>query len=262
MKRGSQFLPGLILGVVLTVIVAAVVAAPLALTHKSAGGLETAYANAIINVVSSRGAGNIGANPVPGNSQAIQDGRAAFTGSCAQCHGAAADGKGVFGQNTFPPATDLTTPAAKQLSDQQMFYIIKNGLGFTGMPGYADQYSDRDIWSFVSYIRDVQSKGTKAFNAVTVDKEQLSFADFQSAESPRRGAAVWMAQGCVTCHGVTGDAPEQINFDVNSPETAKAIREGVKGMPKYGTNLISDAELKDVLAYMATFPVRDEEEEE
>jgi len=249
-----------VLGFIVALVLVAVFAAPLALTHRNAGGLETAYANAVVSFVSARGAGNIGQNPVAGNSQAIQDGRSAFTGSCAQCHGAAADGKGVFGQNTFPQATDLTSQAARQLSDQQMFYIIKNGLGFTGMPGYANQYSDRDIWAFVAYLRDVQQKGTKAFDAAEVSADQLMFADFQSADSPRRGAAIYFAQGCVTCHGPTGQAPEQLNFDVNSPDTVKAIRQGVAGMPRYGTDAISDDGMKDLLAYMATFPVPEEEE--
>ncbi len=259
-KPRTRFLPGLIVGIVLALVAVGLLAAPLALTHRTAGGLELAYANAIVSFVSSRGAGGVGPNPVAGNSQAIQDGRSAFTGSCAQCHGAAGDGKGVFGQNTFPAATDLTSQATRQLSDQQLFYIVKNGLGFTGMPGYAAQYADRDIWAFVSYIRDLQQNGTKAFQAAEVSKDQLTFANFQSADSAHRGAAVYMAQGCVTCHGPQGEAPEQLNFDVNSPDTVKAIREGVHGMPRYGPDAISDAELKDVLAYMATFPVQDEEE--
>jgi mono/diheme cytochrome c family protein len=244
--------------VVLALVLVMVVLAPLALTHRAAGGLETAYGNAAVSIVTRVRASSIGPNPVAGSSEAIQAGREAFTGSCAQCHGAAGDGKGVFGQTTFPPATDFTSQSAKDLSDGQLFYIVKNGLGFTAMPGYASQYSDADIWAFVSFIRELQKSQLKAFAEVPATKDQLAFANMLSAEAAQRGAAVYFAQGCAVCHGADGQAPEQLNFDVNSPDTPKTIREGTKGMPRYSAAQITDAQLKDVLAYMATFPVEDE----
>jgi len=238
--------------------VVAILVAPLALTHREAGSLETAYGNAAVNVVTRLRAGGIPSNPAAGDSQAIQAGREAYTGSCAQCHGAAGDGKGVFGQTTFPPATNFTSQAAQNLSDQQMFYVIKNGLGFTAMPTYASQYSDADIWTLVSFIRELQSSQLKAFVEVPASKEQLTFANMQSSEAARRGAAVYFAQGCAVCHGATGAAPEQLNFDINSPDTPTTIRAGTQGMPRYNASQISDAQLRDLLAYMATFPVIDE----
>lgn len=259
MKRRSHFGSGVLLGAVVALVLIAILAAPLGLAHRSAGRAETSYANAVVRVVSGIGARSVGTNPLAGDSQAVQAGRQAFTGSCAQCHGAAADGRGVFGQSTFPRSTDLTSQPSRELSDGQLFYIVKNGLGFSGMPSFASQYSDPDIWGFVTYIRDVQRNGTKAFEAANVTPEQLTFAEFRAADSPRRGAAVYFAQGCVTCHGPTGEAPEQLNFDVNSPDTVEAIREGTKGMPRYDAKLVSEAELRDLLAYMGTFPARDEE---
>jgi mono/diheme cytochrome c family protein len=254
----SRLGPGLILGVVLALVVVAIVAAPLALTHRAAGSLETSYGNAVVSTVTKVRASGIGTNPVAGDSQAIQAGREAYTGSCAQCHGAAGDGKGVFGQTTFPPATDFTSQPARDLSDQQMFYIIKNGLGFTAMPSYAGQYADADIWTLVSFIRELQKSQLKAFAELPATREQLTFANMQSSDAAQRGAAVYFAQGCAVCHGADGSAPEQLNFDVNSPDTPKTIREGTKGMPRYTASQISDAQLQDLVAYMATFPVEDE----
>lgn len=251
-------MPGIILGVLLALLVVALVLAPLALMHRGAGSLETSYGNAVLSTVTKIRAVGIGPNPVAGDSQAIQAGREAYTGSCAQCHGAAGDGKGVFGQNTFPPATDLTSRPARDLSDQQMFYIIKNGLGFTAMPAYAGQYSDADVWAFVSFIRELQRSQLKAFAEVPATNEQLTFANMQSSDAARRGAAIYFAQGCAVCHGALGQAPEQLNFDVNSPDTPKTIRGGIKGMPRYDSSQISDAQMRDLLAYLATFPVEDE----
>jgi mono/diheme cytochrome c family protein len=213
----------------------------------------------VVSFIAQRGASDAGKNPVAGDSQAAQAGRQAFTGSCAQCHGAAGDGRGVFGQGTFPQASDLTSQSTRALTDEQMFYVIKNGLGYSGMPGFASQYADRDIWSFVTFIRELQRGQSKAFEPVAPTGEQLTFANFQSAEGPQRGAAVYFAQGCAVCHGPTGEGPEQITVDVKSPKTTQAVREGTKGMPRYSSALISDAQLRDLLEYLATWPNREEE---
>ena len=78
-------------------------------------------------------------------------------GSCAECHGSTGDGKGVFGAATYPPATDLTSHDVVEKSDAELFWITKNGLNFTAMPGFGDQYSDQDIWNIVAYMRSLQN---------------------------------------------------------------------------------------------------------
>src|SRR3954469_6055923 len=55
--------------------------------------------------------------PANADRRAIANGRQAFTGSCAVCHGTAGDGKGVFGQNLYPPAPDFKDALSKDLTD-------------------------------------------------------------------------------------------------------------------------------------------------
>jgi mono/diheme cytochrome c family protein len=47
----------------------------------------------------------------------VQAGRLAYIGSCAECHGATGDGKGIFGSASYPPATDLTRGDPKEMTD-------------------------------------------------------------------------------------------------------------------------------------------------
>jgi mono/diheme cytochrome c family protein len=37
--------------------------------------------------------------------------------------------------------------------DRKLFWIIKNGIRLTGMPGFGKLHSDKDIWSLVRYVR-------------------------------------------------------------------------------------------------------------
>jgi mono/diheme cytochrome c family protein len=162
------------------------------------------------------------------------------------------DGKGVFGPITFPPATDLTKGDAKERSDAQLFYIMKNGLSFTPMPGYASQYSDQDLWAIVSYLRTLQNGPARAPAVPTPTAQQVSFADFQSADPAQRGAAVYFAQGCADCHGAVGDAPGNLALR-ETRNITRAVRGGRPGMPCYDPSLIDDAQMSDLQAYVATF---------
>ncbi len=49
----------------IALVILAVVVAPIALTHHSAGSLETAYGSAVVSLVTRIDGGDVGANPIP-----------------------------------------------------------------------------------------------------------------------------------------------------------------------------------------------------
>ncbi|MFN8513553.1 MAG: cytochrome c [Chloroflexia bacterium] len=53
----------------------------------------------------------------------------------------------------YPPASNLTAPGTRDKSDAELRWIIKEGLAFTGMPGYGARMDDQRIWSIVAYLR-------------------------------------------------------------------------------------------------------------
>jgi mono/diheme cytochrome c family protein len=227
-----------------------VVALPFALTHRQDLPLERLYGDAAVSVVS-RVLGGDAANPLANDSSALATGRIEYTGSCAVCHGAKGDGRGVFGPTTYPDATDFTTEAAKSKTDAQLFWIVKNGLGFTAMPAFSAQYTDADIWAMVAYIRHLERESASALAIPEPSLAQLAAADL-SASRQSRGAAIYFALGCHLCHGPEGDAPGQLSLR-GRIETQIVRRGSDRGMPAYGPNLISDADLADLGAYLLRF---------
>jgi mono/diheme cytochrome c family protein len=233
-----------------TLLAVLVIGGPLLLMHRQDLPFETSYGHAVVSLSARLQAGNA-TNPVANNPRAVQAGRDGYTGSCATCHGADGKGNGVYGQATYPPATDLTTHDAREKSDAELFWITKHGLSFTGMPGFGSQYSDQDIWSLVSYLRTLQSGNAQPIQVPQTTKAQLDQAD-PTGNDVQRGAAVYFAQGCADCHGAVGNAPA--NLGLRGRGESGAIRRGRPGMPAYGTDKISDADLNALQAYMATFP--------
>jgi mono/diheme cytochrome c family protein len=245
-KRRSLFTAAF--GAVAALLLVLVVALPFALTHRQDLPLERVYGDVAVSLVS-RILGGDAPNPVVNDQRGLASGRAAYTGSCAVCHGAKGDGRGAFGRTTYPDATDLT--GVKNKSDAQLFWIIKNGLGFTAMPAFGGQYKDADIWAIVAYIRALQRGTASALAIPEPTLAQLAAAD-PAGSRQTRGAAIYFALGCHLCHGPEGDAPGDLS--IRGRIETEIVRQGSeRGMPGYSQELISDAELADLETYLLRF---------
>jgi mono/diheme cytochrome c family protein len=248
-----SLLIGLIIGMIGALVLIIVVGMPLAVGHRSDLPLERLYGDLAVELAVGTQASST-QNPVAQNSRALESGRYAYTGSCAVCHGVNGDGKGVFGEALYPPATNLQGRDTQGKSDAKLFWIIKHGLSFLGMPGYANQYDDQQIWALVAYVHSLGNASAKQGSVVipTPTGEQLALAD-PSGDPVQRGAAVYFAEGCHTCHGAVGEAPGGLHLR-NGREAADAVRGGRRGMPKFSTDQISEPQLTNLVAYVNTFP--------
>ena len=175
-RRRHSFGLGVLVGLIIAGVLGVALVAPVALAHHDAGSMETSYGNLIVSSLARFGAGEVGANPTTASAQSLQQGRQSYTGSCSQCHGTAGHTQGAFGQTSFPPASDLAAQNAQNLTDSQVFYIIKNGLGFTPMPAFKDQYSDTQIWNMVNFIRSLQTQSAPQIDVPTPTADQRATA--------------------------------------------------------------------------------------
>jgi mono/diheme cytochrome c family protein len=46
----------------------------------------------------------------------------------------------------------------QQYSDPELFWIVKNGIRLSGMPGFGKVESDEHIWDLVRYLRTLPGK--------------------------------------------------------------------------------------------------------
>lgn len=90
-------------------------------------------------------------NPVSPTALAIAEARDHFADHCAICHANDGSGKTQINAGLYPPAPDLKERDTQELSDGELFYIIKNGIRFTGMPGWGGE--DEENWKLVLFIR-------------------------------------------------------------------------------------------------------------
>jgi mono/diheme cytochrome c family protein len=88
-------------------------------------------------------------SPVSSTPESIATGQQVYRRYCAVCHGT--NGEGGSGSDISAPAPDLT--------DSEIFYVIKNGVPpDLNMEPWGDRIKDDDIWNVVNYIRSLAKK--------------------------------------------------------------------------------------------------------
>lgn len=90
-------------------------------------------------------------NPVSPTLLAIAEARDHFADHCAICHANDGSGRTPINAGLYPPAPVLRGPDTQELSDGELLYIIRNGIRFTGMPGWGGE--DEENWKLVLFIR-------------------------------------------------------------------------------------------------------------
>jgi mono/diheme cytochrome c family protein len=122
--------------------------------HSQPGTIEAVAARAVRGLAIRAHAGST-SNPVAGNDEAIAEGREHFADHCAICHANDGSGNIEIGQALYPKAPDMRLPATQSLSDAELFYIIENGVRFTGMPGWGTGTKEGETasWHLVHFIR-------------------------------------------------------------------------------------------------------------
>ena len=92
-------------------------------------------------------------NPFTSSPELLKECAHHFADHCASCHGNDGSGAAEMGRNFFPRAPDMRADVTQRLSDGELYYIIHNGVRWTGMPAWGDPDNDMDSWKLVLFIR-------------------------------------------------------------------------------------------------------------
>jgi mono/diheme cytochrome c family protein len=122
----------------------------------------------------------------------MKDAREHFADHCAQCHANDGSGNTEMGKNLYPRAPDMRLPATQNLSDGELYYIIRNGVPLTGMPAWGEPHLDQDdeSWQLVLFIRHLshltpeEIKDMESYNPKGKMEEEEEPAEVPSATKP------------------------------------------------------------------------------
>jgi mono/diheme cytochrome c family protein len=89
-----------------------------------------------------------------------KEGERLFGMECAACHGLSGHNPTDAGRWMYPRAADLTSRGSQSFSDKEIFWVVKNGIRWSGMPGFGNVEPDEHIWDLVFYVRTLPKAPT------------------------------------------------------------------------------------------------------
>ena len=72
---------------------------------------------------------------------------------CSMCHDNDGRAQNPPGRWMYPRAADLTSKLVQRYSDEELFWIIQNGIRLTGMPAFGKVETADQIWDLVNFVR-------------------------------------------------------------------------------------------------------------
>ena len=99
-------------------------------------------------------------NSMQATPEVLSAAKAHFADHCASCHGNDGRGATLIGRGLYPKPPDMTQADTQNLTDGELYYIIENGIRFTGMPAFGEEEGnehDEESWALVHFIRHLPS---------------------------------------------------------------------------------------------------------
>jgi cytochrome c553 len=98
-----------------------------------------------------------------------------------------------------PPPRPLARHAA-DWRPRELFYIVKHGMKFTGMPAWPAQRRDDEVWAMVAFLRRLPSLDAEEYRRLARPDRSAEPLDLVSAIP----APQVVAENCSRCHAVDG----------------------------------------------------------
>jgi len=123
----------------------------------------------------------------------VMKGAGHFETGCAACHGSPIWKKPRVAQRLSPLPPELSTKIA-EWTPEELFYIVKHGVLFTGMPAFPSQERDDEVWAVVAFLLQLPQIDEADYRELVFGKETVA-----SDEVPRA-----VIDNCARCHGIDG----------------------------------------------------------
>lgn len=125
-------------------------------------------------------------NPQPDTPEIAKEGAEHFGHHCQICHGLDGQNTGVpFAAKMDPPVANLASKDIQDYTDGQLKWIIANGIGPSGMPGWKGILTDEEMWNIVRFIRHLPAKGSLGEPAIYKEEAE----EHEHAEQGAKGHA-------------------------------------------------------------------------
>jgi cytochrome c553 len=124
-------------------------------------------------------------------------GAAHYRGGCAPCHGAPGEPRNPIASSMLPQPADLIRVAPSWTS-AQLYWIVRNGFKYTGMPAWPDVAREDEVWALVAFLRTLPTMTPEHYARLSAGG--LASPSRSGREIAEFGAGVEALSRCGRCH--------------------------------------------------------------
>ena len=123
---------------------------------------------------------------------------------CRPCHGSPELPRPRITSRMTPPPPYLPSTIVTWQPDE-LFYIVKHGIKFTGMPAWPAHQRDDEVWAVVAFLRRFPDLDAAAYREVagTTDAGSRGGAPIEDLDDPQDVPPA-IGESCSQCHGADG----------------------------------------------------------
>ena len=97
----------------------------------------------------------------------VRKGAGHYANGCMPCHGAPGVPRSVVATRMTPEPPFLPRSlGARELTREELFWIVKHGIKYTAMPSWATQNRDDEVWSMVAFLERLPDLSPSAWRGL------------------------------------------------------------------------------------------------
>lgn len=128
-----------------------------------------------------------------------------FHGGCAPCHGAPGTPIAPVFRRMLPPPSNLPV-AVSEWRGRELFWIVRHGVKYTGMPAWLSERRDDEIWAVVAFLLRLPELDAHGYRALALgeigDPGEESGRELETPPDTAEASSA-----CVRCHGAGERGP-------------------------------------------------------
>jgi len=94
-------------------------------------------------------------SPIQPSAENLIDGMKIYTMNCSVCHGTLDRKPSTLVTSFYPPPPQLVQDPPDD-PDWHNYYVVRNGIRYTGMPAWDKTLSDQDIWKVTLFLSHIE----------------------------------------------------------------------------------------------------------
>lgn len=183
-----------------------------------------------------------------------------FHAGCAFCHGSPGMPVGAAALTMLPPPSDLADKVP-EWTDQELFWIVRHGIKYTGMPAWPAQGRDDEVWVLVAFLRRLPALDAASYKAVALGEVE---AKPETARQIASGEGrVDTVEACARCHGLE-NGPRSALVPVLHGQSREMLETALRayrsrdrdsGIMQVATAELDDKAIGDLAAFYARLTV-------